>query len=269
MDLQGKILKLPCWDILGGERRKAVSYFYFLQGKTPQELAADAKICAAGGHPVMYLKVGVGPKQDLANIKAVRDAVGYGIRLRLDANESWPPALALRMIKAIECYDIEYIEQPTDSRSLLPLKQLKERSPIAIGADQSVFTVQDVFQACASMSADMISIGPREIGGLRPMMKAAAICEGAGLTLCIHSSMSSGISTCAEHHVARAIANLDDGNQIMWQLLREDVIDTPCLEPRKGILSLKGRPGLGFELNLDVVARAAEGYVKLGHVSTN
>ena len=112
------------------------------------------------------------------------------------------------------------------------------------------------------MSADMIAVGPREIGGLRPMIKAAAICEGAGLTLCIHSSMSSGITTCAEHHIGRAVTNLDDGNQIMWQLLRDNVIDTPCLEPKKGKLSLEGRPGLGFELNHDVVARAAEDFRK-------
>lgn len=257
MDLQGKLLNLPVWDLLGGEQRKNVGYFYFLQGESTEELVADAKAGAEAGHPIIYLKVGISPDYDLANIRAIRDAIGPDHRLRLDANEAWDPALGLRMLKAIEPYNIEYVEQPTTSLSLLPLKHLKDRSPIALGADQSVFTLQDVYQACATGAADMIAVGPREIGGLRAMLKAAAICEGAGLTLCIHSSMTTGITTCAEHHIGRAATNLDDGNQIMWQLLKDNIIDTPSLEPQKGVLSLEGRPGLGFDLNLDVVAKTA------------
>ncbi len=260
MDLQGKLLNLPVWDLLGGEQRKNVGYFYFLQGESTEELVADAKAGAEAGHPIIYLKVGISPDYDLANIRAIRDAIGPDHRLRLDANEAWDPALGLRMLKAIEPYNIEYVEQPTTSLSLLPLKYLKDRSPIALGADQSVFTLQDVYQACATGAADMIAVGPREIGGLRAMLKAAAICEGAGLTLCIHSSMTTGITTCAEHHIGRAAANLDDGNQIMWQLLKDNIIDTPSLEPQKGVLSLEGRPGLGFDLNLDVVAKTAHSH---------
>lgn len=260
LDLQGKLLGRPVWELLGGEMRRQVGYFYFLQGQTPAELAADARRAADAGHPVLYLKVGISPEHDLASVRAIREAVGPDHRLRLDANEAWPTALALRMLRALEPYFIEYIEQPTTSLSLLPLRQLTERSPIATGADQSVFTLQEVYQACATGAADMIAVGPREIGGLKGMMKAAAICEGAGVTLCIHSSMTTGITTCAEHHIGRAIANLDDGNQIMWQLLNDNVVDSPDLEPHKGLLSLAARPGLGFELDRDVIARAAEAH---------
>ena len=56
--------------------------------------------------------------------------------------------------------------------------------------------------------------------------------------------MTTGITTCAEHHLGRAIPNLDDGNQIMWQLLREDIVESPGLTPVKGRLSLPGLPGL-------------------------
>ncbi|WP_424978681.1 mandelate racemase/muconate lactonizing enzyme family protein [Leisingera sp. S232] len=260
LDLQGKLMGRPVWELLGGEKRKDVGYFYFLQGQTTEELVADARAGVKAGHPILYLKVGISAEYDLANIRAIRQAIGPDHRLRLDANEGWPPAHALRMINAIADCNIEYIEQPTTSLSLAPLKHLKERSPIALGADQSVFTLQEVFQACAGGVADMIAVGPREIGGLKGMMKASAICEGAGITLCIHSSMTTGITTCAEHHIGRAAANLDDGNQIMWQLLKDNIIASPCLEPQKGILSLEGRPGLGFELDFDAVAEAADAH---------
>jgi len=257
LDLQGKLLGRPVWDLLGGQRRKDVGYFYFLQGESPEEIAADARHAVAKGEPVIYLKVGVGPDHDRQAVRLVREAIGDA-RLRLDANEGWDISTAIRRMTEFAPYDIEYIEQPTTSRSIEALRRVTERAPIAIGADQAVFTLDEVYRTCATGAADMIAVGPREIGGLRGTMKAAAIAEGAGLNICIHSSMTTGITTCAEHHVARAIPNLDDGNQIMWQLLREDIVESPSLTPIKGRLALAGNPGLGVSLDQDAIARAAE-----------
>lgn len=257
LDLQGKILGRPVWDLLGGQRRRDVGYFYFLQGESPEDIAADAAHAAGIGEPVIYLKVGVGIEHDRRAVRLVREAIGEA-RLRLDANEAWDVSTAIRRMTEFAPYDIEYIEQPTTSRSIEALRRVTERAPIAIGADQAVFTLDEVYRTCATGAADMIAVGPREIGGLRGTMKAAAVAEAAGLNLCIHSSMTTGITTCAEHHVGRAIPNLDDGNQIMWQLLRHDIVESPNLTPVKGRLALEGKPGLGFTLDGDAVARAAE-----------
>jgi len=259
LDAQGKHLGRPVWDLLGGAVRGDVGYFYFLQGDTIEAIVADAKSAIAAGQPIIYLKVGISAEYDIAVVKAVRAAIG-DTRLRLDANEAWDPATALRMIQRLAPYDIEYIEQPTPSASLESLAHVTARSPIATGADQAVFTLHDVSRACATRAADMIAVGPREIGGLRNMIKAAGIAEGAGLNICIHSSMTTGITTCAEHHIGRAIANLDDGNQIMWQLLKTEIVEGIDLSPKKGKLALDPLPGLGFTLDEDAVAKAAAGF---------
>lgn len=263
LDLQGQVTGRPVWDLLGGAVRDHVGYFYFLQGKTIDELVADARHGVAEGHPIIYLKVGIDPDRDVEAVKALRAAIG-DTRLRLDANEAWDPATALRMITRLAPYDVEYIEQPTPSASIEALGQVARQSPIPIGADQSVFTLNEVYRAVSGGHAHMIAVGPREIGGLRPMIKAAGIAEAAGLKLCIHSSMTTGITTLAEHHVGRAIPNLDDGNQIMWQLLQDNILDTPDIAPVKGRLALDPRPGLGLTLNRDVVARAAERFHQNG-----
>ncbi len=257
LDLQGQATGRPVWDLLGGAVREHVGYFYFLQGQSIEELVADAKVAVARSHPIIYLKVGIDPDRDVAATKAVREAIG-DTRLRLDANEAWDPATALRMISRLASFDIEYIEQPTVSTSLEALGQVTRQSPIPIGADQSVFTLNEAYRAIGGGHAHMIAVGPREMGGLRPMMKAAGIAEAAGMKLCIHSSMTTGITTVAEHHVGRAIPNLDDGNQIMWQLLQDNILDGPDIAPVKGRLSLDGRPGLGLNLNRDVVGQASE-----------
>ena len=74
--------------------------------------------------------------------------------------------------------------------------------------------------------------------------------------------METGITTCASIQAASGVPNIDDGNQIMWQLLEEDIVETPDLTPRAGKISVMNKPGLGFILNEDAVNRAAEAYNK-------
>jgi muconate cycloisomerase len=57
---------------------------------------------------------------------------------------------------------------------------------------------------------------------------------------------------------------MDDGNQIMCQLLAEDIVASPSLTPERGALPISDKPGLGFELDRDAVGRAAEAYRRLG-----
>ncbi|WKL23833.1 mandelate racemase/muconate lactonizing enzyme family protein (plasmid) [Sinorhizobium meliloti] len=160
-------------------------------------------------------------------------------------------------------YDIEFIEQPTVSWSIPAMAHVREKVGIPIVADQAAFTLYDVYEICRQRAADMICIGPREIGGIQPMMKAAAVAEAAGLKICIHSSFTTGITTCAEHHVGLAIPNLDDGNQIMWQLVQEDIVSSPDLAPKNGWLDAFRKPGLGFQLAEDLVAEGEGRYAAI------
>jgi L-alanine-DL-glutamate epimerase-like enolase superfamily enzyme len=252
-DLQGKLAGLPVSSLLGGAHRKAVGYNYFLQGGTAEELSRDAASAYASGERIFYLKVGRDPKLDIEITAAVRQEIGSA-RLRLDVNEGWSVHDAINMCKKLERYDIEFIEQPTVSWSIPAMAHVRESVGIPIVADQAAFTLYDVYEICRQRAADMICIGPREIGGVHPMMKAAAVAESAGLKICIHSSFTTGITTCAEHHIGLAIPNLDDGNQIMWQLVQKDIVATPSLAPKEGWLKAFKGPGLGFTLNHDLIA---------------
>ncbi|PZO78509.1 MAG: muconate cycloisomerase [Mesorhizobium amorphae] len=258
-DLQGRIAGLPVHRLLGGAHREKVGYFYFLQGETAEELARDAAAGHAAGERVFYLKVGRGEALDLEITQAVRREIG-GARLRLDANEGWGVHEAINMCRKLEKFDIEFIEQPTVSWSIPAMAHVREKVGIPIVADQAAFTLYDVYEICRTRAADMICIGPREIGGVQPMMKAAAVAESAGLKICIHSSFTTGITTCAEHHIALAIPNLDDGNQIMWQLVQRDIVASPDLAPKNGWLEAFKGPGLGFTLDEEWIAEGEKRY---------
>lgn len=251
-DLQGKLLELPVSKLFGGSHHDRIGYFYFLQGDAPEDLARDAAAGFARGERVFYLKAGRGEKLDLEITAAVRAEIGDA-KLRLDANEGWSVVDAITMCRKLEKYDIDFIEQPTVSWSIPAMAQVRQAVGIPIIADQAAFTLYDVYEICRQQAADMICIGPREIGGVQPMLKAAAIAESAGLKICIHSSFTSGITTCAEHQAALSIPNLDDGNQIMWQLLKADLVKSPDLAPKQGWLEAFQGPGLGFDLDNDAV----------------
>ena len=261
-DAVGKAAGQPLHRLLGGAVRDEVRYFGFVQGDKPEELATHAKSLVDQGFDVLYVKVGRGEAMDLEIVGAVRKAVG-NVRLRLDANEVWDIMEARRMFEKLRPYDLDFIEQPVPGPGGAEiLAQLRATTSIPIAADQSAYTPQDVYDICRSRAADAIVLGLHETCGVLRFQKAAAIAEAAGIRICLHGVFESGITTCATNQVAATLPNLDDGNQIMWQLLEEDLVESPSLKPVKGGLPISTKPGLGFELDRDAVGRAAEAYCK-------
>jgi L-alanine-DL-glutamate epimerase-like enolase superfamily enzyme len=265
-DLAGKATGCPIHQLLGGAVREHIQYFGFPQGKDANEVAAEAADWCARGAGVIYVKIGHGPAEDFATASKVREAIGT-VRLRLDANEAWDVLTAKRMIRGLAQFDIEFIEQPTDSNSVSALAAVRASSPIPIAADQSVFTPEDAMQVCVQNAADLIVIGLHETGGVDRLRKVAAVAESAGINVCLHGLYETGITTCATHQVGVTLKNLDDGNQYMNHFLVEDIIKMPDLTLRNCQLPLLFGPGLGFELDWDAVARAEAAYQR--HKASN
>jgi L-alanine-DL-glutamate epimerase-like enolase superfamily enzyme len=261
-DAIGKAAKQPVHRLLGGAIHQAIHYFAFVQGDTPEELAGHAARLIGDGFAVVYLKVGRGMELDLAIVQSVREAIGNA-RLRLDANEVWDMLTARTMFAKLERFDIEFIEQPVPARAgSAALAKLRASTNIPIAADQTVYGPDDVYDICRSDAADVITLGMHETGGLQRYRKAAAVAEAAGLNVCIHGVFETGITTCATNQVAATIPNMDDGNQIMWQLLERDIVRSPSLAPVDGALPISQLPGLGFELDPDAVKEAADAFRK-------
>jgi L-alanine-DL-glutamate epimerase-like enolase superfamily enzyme len=260
-DAIGKAANLPLHKLLGGAVRDKVEYFGFVQGDTPDELAAHAKELSDAGFKVLYIKVGRGAELDVAIVSAIRKKVGPKARLRLDANEVWDQLMARRMFEKLEPFDIEFIEQPIPGRTGSEgLARLRAVTNIPIAADQTVYSADDAFDICRNRAADVIVLGLHETCGVVRFRKAAAVAEAAAVNICLHGVFETGITTCASNQVAATIPNMDDGNQIMWQLLAEDIVKSPNLVPEDGALPIVDAPGLGFELDPEAVARAAKAY---------
>jgi L-alanine-DL-glutamate epimerase-like enolase superfamily enzyme len=261
-DVMGKATGRAVHELLGGAVRDEISYFGFPQGATAEETAAEAKKLAQGGCDVIYVKVGRGDALDLEIVRQVREAIGPELRLRMDPNENWSPVRAARMLRKMAEFDIDMVEQPTNAESIAALAQVRAGSPVAIAADQLVFTPQEAYDVCREKAADMIVLGLHETGGIARYRKVAHIAEAAGIDICIHGLYETGITTVAVNHVASTLPNLDDGNQYMNHFLKWDIVEFPDLTLRRGRLPVLGGPGFGIDLDRDAVARAAEAHVK-------
>lgn len=261
-DVIGKAAGQPLYRLLGGAVQDEVRYFGFVQGDTPGELAGDARRLADEGFSVLYVKIGRGEDLDVEIVRAVHEAAP-GARLRFDVNEVWDLMTARRMFRKLLPFDPDFIEQPVPgSGGAALLGRLARSAEIPIAADQSVYSPEDTYDICRNGAAEAIVLGLHETGGVVRYRKAAAIAEAASVRICVHGVFETGITTCASNQVAATLSNLDDGNQIMWQLLEEDIVEHPQLTPVNGALPIVDGPGLGFELDFDAVARAAEAYRK-------
>lgn len=255
-DAMGKCANQPAHALLGGKVRDEIQYFGFAQGDSPTEIAAEAGDLAKAGFEVIYVKVGRGDSLDREIVSQVRAAIGPTTRLRIDPNEKWKPAKAARMIRELSEFGLDFVEQPTPCESLSALAQVHAASPVAIAADQTVFTPEDAFDVCRAGAADVIVLGLHETGGLTRFAKTAHIAEAAGIDICLHGLYETGITTSAANQIAATLRNLDDGNQYMNHFLAWDIIQSPDLTLDAGRLPVLTGPGLGFELDWDAVERA-------------
>jgi muconate cycloisomerase len=265
-DLAGKSAGLSVHALLGGKVHDEISYFGFAQGDSPDELAIHARELANDGCEVIYVKVGRGDALDYKIVKSVRKAIGKKKRLRIDPNEHWDPQTATRMINRLSVFNLDFVEQPTHCESITALAQVRAASPVAIAADQAVFTPFDTYNVCRAKAADIIVLGLHETGGISRFRQCAAIAESAGINICIHGLHETGITTCATSQAASTISNLDDGNQYMNHLLDWDIVTRPDLSLQRGKLRVMDGPGLGFELDQDAVCTAHENFLKSGQL---
>jgi L-alanine-DL-glutamate epimerase-like enolase superfamily enzyme len=243
-DALGKSVGLPVHALLGGKIHDTVSFMGFVQGDSTNEVAAHAGQLAQDGFEVIYLKAGYTNDKDMANVEAVR----------MEAQV---------MINKLAKYDLEMVEQPVSAIAGVPaLKALKQSCSVPIAADQSVFTLEEAHSMCSSGAASLLTVGLHETGGILGFRRVAAIAQVFDINVCIHGVWETGITTCASIQAASGVPNLDDGNQIMWQLLQEDIVESPDLAPNVGKIPVMSAPGLGFTLNEDAVGRAAEAYDK-------
>jgi L-alanine-DL-glutamate epimerase-like enolase superfamily enzyme len=266
-DIVGKLAGQPLANLLGGPVRDRIPYYrYIPMGPSEQmaELAADG---VGEGFDTVYLKSGFDREKDVADVAAVRDAIGPEPELRIDANEAWSPAEAIAIMRDFEPYDLEFVEQPVSMYDVAGLARVRRAARIPVAANQAAWLEFDVLQIIRERAADVILTCPHQLHGLLAFAKVAALCEFAGLPIVKHSFGDLGVTTFAAAHVLSTLPNATLANQTHYNLLEDDVIvgGPPVFE--RGALRLPEGPGIGVTLDAERVALYEEVYRREGEFS--
>jgi O-succinylbenzoate synthase len=195
--------------------------------RVPPRLAARMAVtsgCAA-------VKVKVGDPDGEERVRAVREAVGPGVRIRVDANGSWDVDEAIAALARLAAWDIEMVEDPVPG--LREMAALRRRCSVPVGAEMSIRCLEDVVEMRRLEAADVLVIKPQRIGGVVAALRAA---ELAGVPVIVSSALETSVGLCACLAVAAALPESPYAHGIgTATLLAEDVTANP-LRPVRGRL---------------------------------
>jgi o-succinylbenzoate synthase len=184
------------------------------------------EIAAGSGCRTAKVKVaesGQPDSDDLSRVEAVRDALGPSGRIRVDANGGWSVEHAVRMLRALDRYDLEYAEQPC--ASLAELAELRRLVDVPLAADESIRRAEDPMAVRAAGAADIVVLKVQPLGGVRAALRIAAACE---LPVVVSSAVESSVGLAAGVALAAALPELPyDCGLATMSLLTGDVTASP------------------------------------------
>lgn len=251
-DILGKSAGLPVYRLLGGAVREFVPTKWSISGVEPERAAGIARWAVQQGFTTMKVKVGINPEQDIARVRAIREAIGPAIRLGVDANGAWSPALAVHMIRRLSEFGIFFAEQPVPPGDVAWMADVRGQVSVPILADESVYSPQDALALVRARAADAVSIYIGKSAGIGGARRIAAIAESALWGCTVGSNLELGVGTAAMIHFAIATSGVtaeDFPCDIIGPLYYTDDILTEPLPLAGGQARPTDRPGLGVELD--------------------
>jgi L-alanine-DL-glutamate epimerase-like enolase superfamily enzyme len=266
-DLAAKDAGLPLHVLFGGAVRDRIPYYWYVPAGSRDAMAETAREGVSLGFDTLYLKLGFEPGGTVADVSAVREAVGDGPRLRVDANEAWSVAESLRAIRELEPLGVEFVEQPVSMYDLAALAEVQERARVPIAANQTTWNEFTTLDVLVRGLASVIVTDPHQVGGLARFRMIAAAAEIADTPVVKHSFGDLGVSALAAAHVLATCPNAGLAHQTHAQLLADDVVAGGVPAPVDGGLSLPEGPGIGVELDRDRVERYADVFRREGSFS--
>jgi D-galactarolactone cycloisomerase len=266
-DCLGRALNKPVCKLLGGAYRTEIqpyaTGFYRVKGKQyPAAAIEEAQSHLAKGFKAMKMKVGFGVEEDIDYIFAVRKAIGNGPKLMIDANHAYNVGAARRILKAIEPANIHWFEEPISPEDREGYKELKNLTNIYLACGENEFTKIGFRDWISTRAIDILQPDLCSSGGFTECRKISALAQAWHLSLIPHV-WGSGIGLAASLQFIATIPPAPLALNPIEPMLEYDQSSHPfrqdlifgAINMVDGMVQVPTGPGLGVEINRDVIAR--------------
>lgn len=253
-DLQGKILGVPVYQLLGGKCRSSIAVCAVLSIKpTLAETMENAQAFFDRGFRCYTLKIGNDAKADVALATAIRERFGDSVRIRADANAGMNYDDALMLLKKLEPFDLDAVEQPIGKWDVDGLAELARKVNMPIMADECVLNEHDLLEVIKKRAATVFQTKVAKNGGIWGMRKLWTISHAAGMRIYPGNHPSTSVATASAAHLAAAWPYpLLEGPFAVGVsgALADDYAVDP-IRPDGNLIHVPEGPGLGIELDED------------------
>ena len=199
----------------------------------PLKAAEIVRASGCGTAKVKVAEPGQTLADDVERLEAVRDAIGSG-RVRIDANGAWSVDEAIKSLKALARFDLEYVEQPC--AAVEELAEVRRRTNVLVAADESIRRAEDPLLVKKLEAADIAVLKVQPIGGVRACLE---IVEQIGLPVVVSSALETSIGIAAGVALAAALPELPYACGLATvSMFTTDVVADPLL-PVNGFLPVR------------------------------
>ena len=274
-DIKGKHLGQPVHALLGGPVRDRIRVYSWIGGDRPADTARAAKDAVARGftavkmnatEEMQYVDTHDKVEQVLANVQAVRDAVGPNVGLGLDFHGRVHKPMAKVLMRELAPYKLMFIEEPVLSEHLEALPELATISPAPIALGERLYSRYDFKRVLAIGGVDILQPDPSHAGGITETRKIAAMAEAYDVAIALHCplgpiALAANLQLDAVCHNAfiqeQSLGiHYNAGNDLL-----DYVSDRSVFAYEDGFVAIPGGPGLGIAVNEEYVAeRASAGH---------
>jgi L-alanine-DL-glutamate epimerase-like enolase superfamily enzyme len=241
-DVKAKRAGLSLAKLLGAQRESVRCYNTsggFLH--TPIErVLENASASLARGIGGIKLKVGQpDPAIDLTRVAAVREHVGAGVPLMVDANQQWDRATALRVGRTLEEFDLVWIEEPLDAYDVTGHARLAAALDTPVASGEMLTSVREHVELINAGAVDTIQPDAPRIGGVTQFMKLLVLADEAGLALAPHFAMELHVHLAATYPTEPWVEHFEWLEPLFEE--RIELVDGRMIVPN--------RPGIGLTLS--------------------
>jgi L-alanine-DL-glutamate epimerase-like enolase superfamily enzyme len=208
-DVKAKLAGLPLYKLLGGFRKDIPIYIaggYYTKDKGLKELQRELASYVALGARAVKMKIGaLSIKEDVARIKAAREAIGDDIGLLLDANCAYRYYEAIQLARRAEEYEPFWFEEAVQPDDYEGFRKIAAATSIPLATGENEYTKHGFRDLIATQAVAILNPDARYMGGVTEFMKVAAMAQAHGLDICPHGDQQAHLNLLAAIPNARLL----------------------------------------------------------------